>query len=235
MEGEQQNQHSNVGWYPSAPGPTIPVFHLSSKHIVDDSTDVCLDPFAETNVKFLPSNNWVAIPKEKREQVRRHKIKGVEVRRLPKNHFLSGQHGLFATEKFSRFDIIGEYTGKIVADDVNGHYVAALEDKGHDDSLGIDAEFSGNEMRFINSYLNIAFKANVSMRTAYVNTYPHIIIVCTEDIFVGDEILLDYGEAYTQAYLTPKPKIICGGEISMEIIRDALPFLNESSSDEEDT
>lgn len=31
-------------------------------------------------------------------------------------------------------------------------------------------------MRFINSYLNVDFAPNVTMRTAYMNTYPHILI-----------------------------------------------------------
>ena len=62
-------------------------------------------------------------------------------------------------------------------------------------------------MRYINSYINIDFEPNVTMRTVYMNTYPHIIIVCTKDLEIGDELLLDYGKAYTDAYLTPKPKV----------------------------
>ena len=31
-------------------------------------------------------------------------------------------------------------------------------------------------MRFINSYLNVDFAPNVTMRTAYMNTYPRILI-----------------------------------------------------------
>lgn len=89
---------------------------------------------------------------------------------------------------------MGEYTGRVVDDSINGHYVAALEDKTLNESLGINAEHCGNEMRYINSYLNIDFEANVSMRTVYMNTYPHIVIVCTKDIEVGDELLLDYGK-----------------------------------------
>ena len=61
-------------------------------------------------------------------------------------------------------------------------------------SLGINAEDCGNEMRYINSYLNIAFSANVTMRTAYINTYPHILIIALATIEIGDELLLDYGK-----------------------------------------
>jgi hypothetical protein len=66
------------------------------------------------------------------------------------------------------------------------------EDKAHEDSLGLDAGDCGNEMRFINSYLNVDFAPNVTMRTAYMNTYPriligtvdHIVLACLYSIFL---------------------------------------------------
>ena len=128
---------------------------------------------------------------------------------------------------------ISEYTGRVVDDTVNGHYVAALEDKGHDESLGIDAGDCGNELRFINSYLGIAFSPNVTMRTGYVNTYPHILVVCLRDIEEGEEFLLDYGKAYTEAYLTPKPKQDVPA-LDMQVVRSVLPGLEDDSSSDED-
>jgi hypothetical protein len=210
---------SGVNWYPSKPQEVLHV--PDSSHLIDKypsstypptnkKVELYSDPhpiWTSGLLKYLTSSVWPpSIKKEVKESVRRHRISGVEVRDLPIGHFLFGlgQQGLFATTKFWKFDVLGEYVGRIVGDDVNGHYVAALEDKSHAESLGIDAEHCGNEMRFINSYLNIAFNANVTMRTAYINTFPHIVIVCTQDIEPGDEFLLDYGEAYTQAYLTPK-------------------------------
>lgn len=71
--------------------------------------------------------------------------------------------------------------------------MASLEDKAHSDSLGIDAQQMGNEMRFINSHLNIAFGPNVTLRTAYIGGLPHLLVVCLENIDIGDEFLLDYG------------------------------------------
>jgi hypothetical protein len=234
-DSPEQERKPNVAWYPRPPPASTDEIPINNLPVSETSIEIPpFDPFAETNVKYLHANRWNSIPKTKIEACRRHKPKGVEVRKLPKNHFLYGEYGLFATERFNRFDIIGEYTGKIVGDEVQGgHYVAALEDKGNDDSLGCDAEFHGNEMRFINSYLNVAFRPNVSMRTAYVNTYPHIIIVCIEDIEVGDEILLDYGEAYNKAYLLPKTNLVRECEITMEEMQNALPFLKDSSSDSE--
>lgn len=232
MDNEESEQR--VGWYPCPPAKEIPLHTMPIEPPKPTQEEDVLAKFNAVNVKFMNCNRWNSIPKEKMESIRRNYVKGVEIRQLPPGHFLAGEYGLFATEKFSRFDVIGEYAGKIVGDDAYGHYVAALEDKGHDDSLGVDAEFMGNEMRFINSYLNVAFKANVSMRTAYVNTYPHIVIVCTEDIDVGDELLLDYGDAYNKAYLLPKPIQPQNlNPLSTEELISALPFTRESS-DEED-
>ena len=158
----------------------------------ENSNDIKNNPFSKNDdrLNYLVSNNWHLIPKNIASSSRRQYIHGVEVRKLGKDHFLCGEHGLFATRKFSRFDIIGEYTGMVVGSTVNGHYVAALEDTTHEASLGVDAQKCGNEMRFINSHLNISFSANVTMRTAYVNSYPHILLVCTQDIEPEDELLL---------------------------------------------
>jgi hypothetical protein len=47
-----------------------------------------------------------------------------------------------------------------------GPYVATLEgDKPISESLGVDASECGNEMRYINSYLNIDLHPNVVMKT----------------------------------------------------------------------
>ena len=123
-------------------------------------------------------------------------------------------------------DVIGEYTGRIVGEEVlKGHYLATLEDLPQEQSLGIDAEKVGNEMRFINSYLNIAFSPNVTMRTTYINTYPHLMIVCTRDIDIGEEILLDYGEAYNKEFLQPKSEIVTESTLSNEELLEELPTI----------
>ena len=48
------------------------------------------------------------------------------------------------------------------------------------------------------------FSPNVAMRTVYVDTFPHIIVLCVEEIDIDDELLLDYGEDYHNAYLSKK-------------------------------
>lgn len=223
---------TEVSWYPGPPKTEIPMVSsvFEKLQLEEKEKQEQEDPWKATGVKYTSSNKWQGIDKTKIENSRRHKIHGVEIRKLPKGHPLAGEYGLFAAKRFSKFDIIGEYTGKIVGNTIGGHYVAVLEDKEYDDSLGIDAEKHGNEMRFINSFLNVDFEANVVMKTVYVNTYPHIVIVCKKDIEVGDELLLDYGEEYTKAYLTAKPKII--GEVAQEIIHKSLPFCDSESEEE---
>jgi hypothetical protein len=106
--------------------------------------------------------------------------------------------------------------------------------------------------RFINSYLNIAFSPNVTMRTAYINgwvTYvayrslccslvrlrlPHILIVCRTDIEPGEELLLDYGAAYTEAFLRHRPHDSGSSRAFIQsAAREALPGL-EDDRDQED-
>lgn len=229
-------------WYPSRPADT------GDANLIVATPAACKrDPitppvdhemWSNGSIKYTYQNRWSNnIKAEIKEASRRYRSYGVEVRTLPTNHRLHGQQGLFATTKFEKFDVVGEYTGKIVGSDVKfGEYLATLEDKDQDESLGLDASQCGNEMRCINSYLNIAFAPNVTMRTAYINTFPHIVIVATMDIEIGDEILLDYGQAYNNMYILPhlQPKV-CNEYI---YDRTALPGCysdssREFSSDEE--
>lgn len=185
-------------------------------------------------IKYLSQNDWKFVGQDTKNSTRRHEITGVEVRDLPLGHACYGQQGLYATKSFKRFDIIAEYTGVVVPKDKGGHYVAILEDIAYEDSVGVNAETAGNEMRFINAFQGVGERANVKMRTVYINTFPHIIVLCTEDIEEGEELLLDYGEEYTKMYLTAKKSQAPGSDKDFSRF---LPFSDNpfhSSSDEED-
>jgi len=188
------------------------------------------------DLKYLNTNKWALnISKEMKENCRRHTIHGVIVKDLAQNHPLYGEQGLYTTKKFEKFDVIGEYLGIIVGSEVKcGHYLAALEDKSNDESLGLDAANCGNEMRFINSYIGIDFSPNVTMRTVYMNTYPHLVIVATRDIDIGEELLLDYGEAYNQLYILKKEEKKTE-IVDFSIVKSVLPgMMSDSSSDDDD-
>jgi len=145
------------------------------------------------------------VEKSRRFGIRRFGIHGAEVRDLGDDHVLSGEQGLFATKKFRKFDILGEYTGYVVDQGVGGSYVATLEnDYSTFNSLGVNAATCGNELRFINGYQNIEFVPNLEMKTVYISTHPHVVLICTADIDIGNEFLLDYGVCYVTEYMTPK-------------------------------
>ena len=154
------------------------------------------------------------------------KVHGVEVRKLEIDHPIVKLHsdklqivefGLFATKRFNQFDCIGEYCGQIIdmgtLRNHGGKYVASF-DVNHIHQIHtaptvdlykdivLDAEMEGNELRFINSYRNIEPIPNVVMRSVVVNKLPCIIILCSKHsgIEPGEEILLDYGDEYNQAY-----------------------------------
>ena len=207
--------------------PILPCSQPSPSHWKWDKGDL----------KYLTTNRWALnISKEMKESCRRHTIHGVIVKDLAPNHPLYGEQGLYATKKFERFDVLGEYLGKIVGPEIKcGHYLAALEDTEHEDSLGLDAGDCGNEMRFINSYINVDFSPNVTMRTVYMNTYPHLVIVATKDIEVGEEILLDYGAAYNNLYILKKEEEEKKQQLDFSLVKQALPgMMTPSDSDDDD-
>jgi SET domain-containing protein len=69
------------------------------------------------------------------------------------------------------------------------------------------------------------------MRTVYVAGLPNIIIVCTKPIEIGEEILLDYGDAYNNAYILPKR--FASAKLSGEELMSELPPFDDidNSSD----
>ena len=89
-------------------------------------------------------------------------------------------------------------------------------------------------MRFINSYINVDFSPNVTMRTVYMNTYPHLVIVATKDIEIGEEILLDYGAAYNNLYILKKEEEE-KKQLDFSLVKQALPgMMTPSDSDDDD-
>ena len=58
--------------------------------------------------------------------------------------------------------------------------------------MTINADEYGNELRFLNYSTDSETDSNVTMRVAYVATYPHLVVVCTKDVEIGDELVLDH-------------------------------------------
>lgn len=143
--------------------------------------------------EYISSNVWPAkrLGKQMRHRASRSSMHGVEIRTLQEPHFLAGETGLFAVNPFAQFDIIGEYCGEITPNGMGlgGIYSAHLDDETGLDALGCNGETKGNESRAINHYENIAEKANVIMKRAYIEGLPRVMIVCKRDIAVGEEFV----------------------------------------------
>ena len=59
------------------------------------------------------------------KNIKKDCITGVRIKKIDDpNSIVCGQYGLFATQKFKRYDIIGQYTGKVVSEFSAGIYVA---------------------------------------------------------------------------------------------------------------
>lgn len=115
------------------------------------------------------------------------------------NHICSGQYGLFAFNKIQKFDVLGEYTGVISTN--GGRYVAGFKNLEYTNNFGVDAQESGNELRFINDYRNINVKPNTILKNVYIDKRPKILVVATEDIEEDEELLLNYGLGYYNSFL----------------------------------
>eukprot|EP00617_Octactis_speculum_P016242 CAMPEP_0185762792 /NCGR_PEP_ID=MMETSP1174-20130828/21761_1 /TAXON_ID=35687 /ORGANISM="Dictyocha speculum, Strain CCMP1381" /LENGTH=131 /DNA_ID=CAMNT_0028444621 /DNA_START=287 /DNA_END=682 /DNA_ORIENTATION=- len=129
---------------------------------------------------------------------------GVEIRLLGAPHKLAGQLGLFTTQYWNQFDIVGEYCGEVYDGDGGSDYATFLEDRDAKYSLGVDATREGNECRFINHYEGIAKheSPNVVMKIAYVEELPRVMVVCVKDIDEGSELLFQYSKEFCDEYLS---------------------------------
>jgi SET domain len=163
------------------------VYHQQQRHLMSKAI-------------HITSNIWPRhrSGKEMRKKASRSMLHGVEIRTLDTSHFLSGETGLFASNPFCQFDIVGEYCGVVTGDMNNGgEYAAHLLM-----TMALNAQDYGNETRAINHYQNIAKGPNVIMKICHVDGLPRIMIVCKADIAVGEEFLLNYGDEYVQHYLS---------------------------------
>jgi len=152
--------------------------------------------------KYISSNTWPRSSRGRKlkKAAARTQIHGVEIRQLEDPHPLSGQLGLFASQQFEMFDILGEYTGEVYDGEGGSEYATYLEDRSKKYALGVDATREGNECRFINHFQNIAEEPNVVMKITYVDELPRVMVVCKKDIEVGEEILFRYSDEFVRIY-----------------------------------
>ena len=138
-----------------------------------------------SDIEYINTMNY-----NKKKLPRKDLIDGVKILKLNESHFLKGQYGLFATKDWQKYNILGEYTGKVIKND-GGEYCAFLTEQ-----FNVDAGICGNELRYINDYRNIAEKPNTKLEIVYLDKKPKVLVVVTEDVNNGQEFLLNYGEDY---------------------------------------
>jgi hypothetical protein len=152
--------------------------------------------------KYIYKNNWSKILFENKNKIKEFKenIK-IIVKDLSESHILHGQKGVFAINDIQVGDIIGEYVG--IIEDIKNYkknngskkYCIQLFD-----NYIINANDYGNEIRYINSYLNISDKPNCKFSLFHNNNLPHILCICINNIKSGEEILCSYSEEYNKEF-----------------------------------
>ncbi|KAJ3270760.1 hypothetical protein HDV01_007452 [Terramyces sp. JEL0728] len=104
--------------------------------------------------------------------------------------------GLYAKQDIPANQVIGVYTGRVVADSANTDYEWEYQTDEVDDedvNLGVNALQYGNYLRFAN---HVGESANSKPEFVPRNGLWHVLYVAVKDIKKGEEITTDYGDAY---------------------------------------
>jgi len=158
------------------------------------------------------------------------------------NHPAQGEWGLFAAKDLEPGKVLGEYAGKLRMGDVSRkrtketHTLNVTLNNGNM-SVEVDAEKEGNEFRFINDCKNKEIgKPNIKFESVPLGGEWHFLVVTTDIIRRGEELLADYGgyclEAsnISQEYFLQKRKPIEETELQVTLIQ----FFDESFVDNEE-
>lgn len=114
-------------------------------------------------------------------------------------HPAKGQRGLFAAKKIPARTHIIDYIGEVHCDDRPGSdYDLSLYRTQDGVSVGVDAQFKGNEARFINDFRGVKPKSNAVFeeRRTQEGELRMSVWSGSEVIKKGDEILVSYGKAW---------------------------------------
>ncbi len=120
----------------------------------------------------------------------------VEVQRIrDSTHPAYPGFGIFATQDIAAGTEIGQYTGlkrpKSRTNDSESLYIAALTPE-----TDVDAERTGNEIRFINDYRNTGQTPSVEYIRYRRSHTVFLGVKTTREVRRGEELLIDYGEQY---------------------------------------
>mmetsp|Transcript_9350 Transcript_9350/g.15197 ORF Transcript_9350/g.15197 Transcript_9350/m.15197 type:complete len:252 (+) Transcript_9350:1211-1966(+) len=137
--------------------------------------------------------------------VPRH-IEGVRIEIVDKKHPCYSpwqiNRKLVATRDFAWGEELGPgigFCGELVHDGLRSvtKYMAEC-----DETVSIDAQRFGNELRFINSYKGIRATPNTQFHWRLKpDGLPYLAVVCVVSVEKGEEFLLDYGKPYDNEHL----------------------------------
>lgn len=193
-----------------------------SRHFMAFDSDVSL----ASRVEFL---SITALLAETCGPSSRPAWQGVELRAIiDDDHPARGELALFATVLIPAKTVLGPYTGVIkVCQGMLSSRTYAMGFGSVNDEFVVDAEFAGGFARFANDPRNTGRTANTvaESRVSHLGE-SYTALVAKRTIAVGEEILMDYGKAFS---LEPRPW--CAGDRQVTRLRLAgalpLPLVGE--------
>ncbi|KAI8995390.1 SET domain protein [Trametes punicea] len=135
------------------------------------------------------------------------------------SHPARSQYGLFAMKKIPPRTLILDYVGEVHCDDrPTSDYDLSLYRTPDHVSVGVDAQYAGNEARFINDYRGVKGKPNVIFQERRTRSGELRMSVWSgsEVIKKGDELLLSYGKSWWRARHAEDPPPTCRVDVQME-------------------
>ncbi len=157
-----------------------------------------------TDIQYLTENIWDNQPKFYLEYQKECKIqtcsshckgiaKKVQITKVPPEHPAFPAFGLYALQNIPKHQLILDYKGIVKPEELESKtsdYILHF-----DDIYSIDAEFAGNEGRFVNDYRGIG-KPNVKFELYRYQQKVHMGIFSTVNIPKGQELLVTYGKGF---------------------------------------
>jgi SET domain-containing protein len=127
-----------------------------------------------------------------------------EVRRLPSNHPLHGERGVFATAPISTGTYLGEYVGEVKLISSSWPMHAPEFDYAFALPLGpffyvVDAKKWGSEMAFVNDYRGLSPSPNIESTWLIDADGLHLLYRTRRAIAKDEELFIDYGDDYWKA------------------------------------
>ena len=173
--------------------------------------------------------------------------RALETRRIPEGDprpGLIGQLGVYCRVNVPAWSVVGRYAGVMCFESEVGQYAGLLaltdwesygytisslvQDNEEEDGLvisGIDnRQDFGSIGKYVNDFRNSSKQANVEFVEVIRGGFPYVFLVSTTKITAGEELLLDYGQAYWDAFVSSRRKAMLQLEgVLQSVVRGRVP------------